>query len=124
MGQPSFIERRRHPRFGVDGRLAGNLVDRDLPVRVRDIGLGGFSIETMAPLEPGIEHRVRFVSRDDWSAVLPARIANCRASCADDGSPRYVSGFAFLNGEKPETRQTIQILIEKVTSVRLYGTDN
>jgi hypothetical protein len=114
-------ERRRFPRFGAADKLAGNLVDQDLPVRVRDIGLGGFSIETMAPLEPGVEHRVRFVSRDDWSTVLTARIANCRPSCADDGSPLFVAGFAFLTDDKPETKRTVQILIEKVTSVQLYG---
>jgi hypothetical protein len=106
------------------GRLAGTLLDRDLPVRIRDIGLGGFSIETMAPLEPGIEHRVRFVSRDDWSTVLPARISNCRPSCSGDGAPLFVSGFAFSGDEKPETKRAVQILIEKVTSVELYGSDN
>ena len=113
-------ERRRYPRFAAQEKLAGHLLDQDLPVRVRDIGLGGFSIETMTPMETGIEHRVRFVSRDDWSTVLPARLANCRPSCADDGSPLFVSGLAFTAEDKPETRQTVQILIEKVTSVRLY----
>ena len=121
MSETSDSERRRHPRFGAAGRLAGHLLDHDLPVRVRDIGLGGFSIETMAPLEPGVEHRVRFVSRDDWSTVLAARISNCRPSCAEDGSPLYVAGFAFLADDRPETKRTVQILIEKVTSVQLYG---
>jgi hypothetical protein len=91
-------------------------------VNVRDIGVGGFSIELMEPIEPGIEHRVRFVSRDDWSTVLPARIANCRPSCADDGSPLFVAGCAFVADDRPETKRTVQILIEKVTSVQLYGT--
>ena len=117
-------ERRKHPRFLAAGRIAGHLIDRDMPVRVRDIGLGGFSIETMEPLEPGVEHRVRFVSHDDWSTVLPAKVANCRPSCAEDGSPLYVAGCAFAGDEKPETRRTVQILIEKVTSVKLYGTDS
>jgi hypothetical protein len=116
----SSPERRRYPRFAASERLAGHLLDADLPVRVRDIGLGGFSVETMTPLEAGTEHRVRFISRDDWSTVLPARIANTRPSCAPDGSPLFVSGFAFTSEDKPETRQTVQILIEKVTSVRLY----
>jgi hypothetical protein len=122
VSETAASERRRHPRFGVAGRLAGHLLDQDLPVRVRDIGLGGFSIETMTPLETGVEHRVRFVSRDDWSTVLPARIANCRPSCAEDGSPLFVAGCSFSTDEKPETKRTVQILIEKVTSVQLYGT--
>jgi hypothetical protein len=113
-------ERRKHPRFATAGRLTGHLLDRDLPVRVRDIGLGGFSIETMEPLPTGGEHRVKFISQDDWSTVLAATIANCRPSCADDGSPLYVSGFAFLNGEAPDTRRTVAVLVEKVTLVDLY----
>jgi len=30
------------------------------------------------------------------------------------------TGFAFSSDDAPETQQTVQILIEKVTSVRLY----
>ena len=123
MSQPPN-ERRRYPRFAAQERLAGHLLDQDLPVRVRDIGLGGFSIETMAPLPEGVEHEVRFVSRDDWSAVLRARVANSRPSCAADGSPLFVAGCAFSDQERPETTETVRILIEKVTSVRLYDNES
>jgi hypothetical protein len=95
-------------------------MDQDLPVRVRDIGLGGFSVETMQPLEAGGEHRVRFVSFDDYSATLPALVANCRPSCADDGAPLFVSGFAFLPTDAPDTRRTVETLIEKAITVNLY----
>jgi hypothetical protein len=115
------VERRKHPRFAAAGRLAGHLIEPDLPVRVRDIGLGGFSIETMAPLPTGVDHRVRFISHDDWSTILQARIANCRPSCAEDGSPLYVAGFAFVDDGAPETKRTVAVLLEKVTLVDLYG---
>jgi hypothetical protein len=115
------VERRKHPRFAATGRLAGHLIEQDLPVRVRDIGLGGFSVETMAPLAAGGEYRVRFISEDDWSTVLPAKLANCRASCAEDGSPLYVAGFSFLDDKAPETKRTVAVLVEKVTDVNLYG---
>ena len=85
------------------------------------VGMGGFSVETMTPLETGVEHQVRFISRDDWSTTLAATIANSRPSCADDGSPLYVSGFSFAGQDSPEVMRTVQILIEKVTSVQLYG---
>jgi hypothetical protein len=123
MSQPPN-ERRRYPRFAAQEKLAGHLLDQDLPVRVRDIGLGGFSIETMAPLAEGVEHDVRFVARDDWSTVLRARVANSRPSCAADGSPLFVAGCAFAGDDKPETKQTVQILVEKVTSVRLYDNES
>ena len=89
-------------------------------MRVRDIGMGGFSVETMSPMPEGREHRVRFISHDDWSTVLSARLANCRPSCAEDGSPLYVAGFAFV-GDTPETRRTVEVLVEKITEVNLYG---
>ena len=120
MSAPS-VERRKHPRFAAAGRLAGHLLEPDLPVRVRDIGLGGFSVETMAPLPTGVDHRVRFISHDDWSTILQARIANCRPSCAEDGSPLYVAGFAFVDDGTPETKRTVAVLLEKVTVVDLYG---
>jgi hypothetical protein len=106
------------------GKLAATLLDADLPVRVRDVGLGGFSIETMLPLTEGAEHHVRFVARDDWSTVLLARVANSRPSCAADGSPLFVAGCAFAGEEHPDTRRTVQILVEKVTSVRLYENES
>ena len=113
-------ERRKHPRFLAAGKIAGHLIDRDMPVRVRDIGLGGFSIETMTPLEPGGEHLIRFVSADEWSAVLAALVSNCRPSCGEDGSPLYVAGLSFMPDDRPDTRRTVETLIEKVTSVQLY----
>lgn len=117
-------ERRRHPRFAVHEKLVGRLLDQDLPVRVRDIGLGGCSLETATPLAEGIEHEVRFDSGDRWSTVLRARVANSRPSCADDGSPLFVAGCAFSAADQPETRQVVQTLIEKVTSVRLYDQES
>jgi len=117
----NWTERRKTPRFEAHGRLVGQLVREDLPVRVRDVGLGGFSIETMEPIETGKEHIVRFVAPDDWSATLTARSAHCRPSCAEDGSPLFVTGFAFVEAQKPEMRRKVETLVEKVTSVRLYG---
>ena len=42
--------RRKSPRFETLGRVLGHLIDADLPVRVREIGFGGFSIETIEPI--------------------------------------------------------------------------
>jgi hypothetical protein len=35
-----------------------------------------------------------------------------------------VAGFAFIDDEAPETRQTVAVLVEKVTLVNLYGQGN
>jgi len=110
-------DRRESARFEVLGRVLGTIVAADLPVRVRDIGLGGFSIETVEPFDAGTEHNVRYPAMDDWSGVLPATSLHCRPSVAQDGTPRYVTGFAF---PAANAREAIVDLIAKVTSVRLF----
>jgi len=113
-------DRRRATRFEVSGRLLGTIVSFDLPVRVRDLGPGGFSIETVEPIDTGELHQIRFTAIDDWTTVLPARSLHCRPSVASDGTPRYVTGFAFPARPKPDQHQRINDLVAKVTSIRLF----
>ncbi len=61
---------------------------------------------------------VRFTTIDDWSAVLPAKSLHCRPSIAADGTPRYATGFSFVDENK--SRRTVEYLIEQVTSVKLF----
>jgi hypothetical protein len=110
-------ERRRHPRFLASGRLVGTLVAQDLPVRVRDVSSGGFSVETMEPVPTGATEPVRFTTADDWTAVLEARSLHCRPSVSPNGLPLFVTGFEFAEPDK--VRPSIVTLIEKITSVRL-----
>jgi hypothetical protein len=102
----------------VLGRVLGTLVSEDLPVRIRDVGQGGFSAETVEPLDTGAEHAVRFTAMDDWTAELPARSLHCRPSVAEDGSPRYVTGFEFIQEQAPDFARIVSDLLEKVTSTR------
>lgn len=113
-------ERRQAPRFEALGRLLGTLMPVNLPVRVRDIGLGGFSVETVEPIDAGAVHAVRFTAIDDWTAVLPAQSLHSRPSVAADGSPRYVTGFAFLTEQVKDATTVIRDLVTKVTSAHLY----
>lgn len=113
-------ERRRTPRFEALGRLLGTLMPVDLPVRVRDVGLGGFSVETMEPIEAGDVHAVRFTAIDDWTAVLAAESLHCRPSVAADGSPRYVTGFSFVTEQVQDAAAIIRALVTKVTTAQIY----
>lgn len=113
-------DRRKSPRLPVRDRILGCLVEADRPVRIREIGFGGFATETVEPLPVKAVHDVRFTARDDRSAVLRAQSLHCWPSCADDGTPCYVTGFVFRHEDSPDARQNIQMLIEKVTSVGLY----
>jgi len=119
-GEPSGPDRRRYPRFDATGRVVGTLLTIDLPVRIRDIGFGGFAIETVDPVTPGQVHQVRLTTVDDRSVIVEAKTLHCRPSCAPDGSPRYVTGLAFTSAESPETQRAVGRIIESVTSLQIH----
>jgi hypothetical protein len=115
---PVGSDRRATPRLQVNGRIHGEVESLNLRVRVRDIGLGGFSIETMDPLEPGL-HIVRF-SQGPWSISLSARVRHSRPFCLPDGVVRHVIGFEYADPHNPDTWQMIEALVERLTSVLVF----
>ena len=52
-------ERRRSTRIEILGRLHGRVVSLDVPVRVREISLGGMAIETAVSFAEGAVHDFR-----------------------------------------------------------------
>jgi hypothetical protein len=106
------------PRLQVNGRIQGEVELVNLRVRVRDIGLGGFSIEASQDLTPGL-HTVRF-SQGPWSIALSAQVRHSRPFCLTDETVRYVIGFEYADAQNPVTRQMIEALVERLTSVLLY----
>jgi hypothetical protein len=122
--RPAFgAERRAFPRFRVRDRILGHLIDMDRPVRLRDIGFGGFASETVDPLPLGGVHPVRLTAEDDQTVTLKARALHNWPSCFDDGTPCFVTGFAFVDNS-PEDRDRIERLIGFVTSFALFGGKN
>jgi hypothetical protein len=118
---PFGAERRAFPRFRVRDRILGHLIDADRPVRLRDIGFGGFATETVEPLPLGGVHPVRLTAEDDQTVTLKARALHNWPSCFDDGTPCFVTGFAFIDNTA-EDRDRIERLIGFVTSFALFGT--
>lgn len=113
----SGSERRRFPRFPVREKLLAHLVEAGRPVRVRDIGFGGFATETREPLTVGEAMTVRFTSSDDRTAMVTASPLHSWPSCDEAGTPCYVTGFAFAENA---SRQVIEQLIDTVTSPGLF----
>ena len=113
----SATERRRFPRFPVREKLLAHLVEPGRPVRVRDIGFGGFATESREPLSIGEQVTVRFTSADDRSAVVTASALHSWPSCDDGGTPCYVTGFAFAENA---SRRVIEQLIDTVTAPGLF----
>lgn len=112
------FNRRASIRFRALGRIVAHLFSQDLPAQVRDVSFSGFAVETVTPLAPNERQVVRLMTADGWAAVTEARSVYSHPSCATDGSPRYVTGFAIVSAN---AEFVAAHLIERVTSLR-YST--
>jgi hypothetical protein len=84
-----------------------------------NIGLGGVLIAAPVPFPIGeVRHLVFTATEDGWTFALAARVAysNLRPG-ADDASPTYVTGFAFVDIARPEIEQAIDMLLARVTDL-------
>ena len=109
-----FKEMRRSPRIDVRKRLRGHLVLLDKAVVMRDLSLGGFSVESEEPLPPGT-HIVRIHEGDRWSVTVTAESRHRQSSDLDDGRVRHVMGFEYAD-QSPDTQQTIRVLFERLAA--------
>jgi len=112
----SNAEQRRSPRINVRERLRGRVVELDLPVVVRDISLGGFSVESDQALPTGI-HIVRLQEDDRWSVTVTAASRHRRSTRNPDGSTRHVMGFEYED-QSPDTQHTLRVLYERLAADR------
>jgi hypothetical protein len=110
----SRAELRRTPRINVRQRLRGHLVELDMAVVVRDISLGGFSVESDNALPTGV-HIVRLQEDERWSVTVTAASRHRRSSRNPDGSSRHVMGFEYAD-QSPDTQRTLRILFERLAA--------
>lgn len=110
-------ERRGTPRIQVLGQLHGHIVTLDVPVKIREIGLGGFSIETPMKFPIGAVHEFRLTHVDGETVNLCGRVVHSgeRERSTDPGL--YITGFAFLDDPTGQTTTHIGALIDKITGV-------
>lgn len=113
----SGSERRASPRLDATNLVRGELASVRMKVTVAEIGLGGFSVVTGFPLEPGALYRFRFSKdlADDMPARVRARAVYTRRVASNESPAEYVTGLAFVN-EKPRDRQAIGRLLDHVMS--------
>jgi hypothetical protein len=104
---PSPSERRREPRLDVLGELHGQIENLGIPLIVRDLSLGGCSIETHKPLETGSTHFVRIDVYDSLSVTLQARVAHSSRAAGADRPTRYISGLQFLDADRNQVGELL-----------------
>jgi hypothetical protein len=106
-------EQRRTPRIDVRHRLNGYFVSLERPAIVRDLSLGGFSVETDDEVPAGV-HLVRLREGDRWSVTVTAASRHHRTDGSGAGI-RHITGFEYED-QNPDTQQTIRVLFERLVS--------
>ena len=106
-------ERRRSTRMEMLGRVHGQAVSLDVPLTVREISLGGMSIEAPVPFPLDTVHEFRLTLGDGSTVLLHARVVYCRATKGGP-EPVYVCGMHFVDDE-PVTGQSVSDFIERIS---------
>lgn len=110
-------DRRRSPRIQLLGEVRGQILPSRTTVDVREIGLGGFSVETRDPLRPG--DVLSFVLTVEGGADMPlrARVVHCRPRTELDAAGLYVTGLEFVVDDAHDESEAVAALVDKLTSV-------
>lgn len=89
-------DRRRAPRVDTEGRVRGRITTLDAQVRIREISLGGLSLESDVEFPVGAVHEFELVLGDGATVEVSAEARYCRPAGAE-GDGRYVAGFQFVD---------------------------
>ena len=92
-------DRRRSPRVEMLGRMQGRTVALGLQVRVREISLGGMSVETAQPLEVGSIHQFSLTLGDGATIQLTGRVLRTAQVTPEGAEAFFVSGIQFVEDD-------------------------
>jgi hypothetical protein len=107
-------DRRRSPRIEILGRLHGYTVAFDVPVAVREISLGGMTVQTGLALEEGAVHEFLLTLGDGSVVQLSGRVLHTRRGPDPaEGHGAYISGIQFVEDE-PDAAGTVEDVIDKI----------
>jgi hypothetical protein len=110
-------DRRATPRLEVLDQLHGYLVTIKGSLVVREIGRGGFSIESDVPFPLGARHQFRFSTPAGAQVIVDAVVVHTRPVGGPGTPVRHVTGLAFCHDAARETQEAVGELIAAVTSV-------
>lgn len=108
-------DRRRSPRVDLVGRVQGQAVAVDVPIRVREISLGGMSIETTTPFTEGTKHLFVLTLGDGAGVEVLGHVVYCRDVAPAQGLPLFISGLQFVDSDISEPDPGVSNLINKVS---------
>jgi hypothetical protein len=94
--------------------MHGHVVSLGVPITVREISLGGLSMETPFSFPVGATHEFSLTLGDESAMVLRGKVVYCREGKAPDGSPLYVTGVQFIEDD-PTADTAVGGLIDKIS---------
>jgi hypothetical protein len=104
---------RRSRRLDIGSLVTGQLMPSGAPIKIRDIGFGGFAIETSFAVEVGSVLDFRITSKNGSAFVLRAGVVHTREVFSPLGSVVHVSGLEFADNQTPKDERA-EVLIDKV----------
>src|SRR6188508_2447276 len=97
-GMSSPSDRRRSPRVEVVGKVQGRVASTDVAIVVREMSLGGMSIESEAAFELGAVTDFLLTLGDGAGVELFGRAVYTRP-LEGSNTPRFLTGIQFVDQE-------------------------
>lgn len=107
-------DRRRAPRVEILGRLQGREVSLDTPVIVREISLGGMSIESGLVFSVGDVHEFLLTLGDDSQVPLRGRVLHSQETITADGKTMFLVGLQFIDEDDPSDPRAVPGIIDQL----------
>ncbi len=110
----SFSERRQTVRVAVSGSLNVESMSMGQPLRLVEVGAGGFSARSPVPVPLDVVASYRFTTPGrHWSAIFDAKAIYNKPE-TDDGSaiPQYLIGFIFTYTESPTVQRLLLAMMD------------
>jgi hypothetical protein len=114
-GLSPAVQRRRSPRLQLLGEVHGQIVGIALPIVVRDLSDGGFSIVTSIDFPADAVHRFELALESDSRPPIQvqARVVHGRL-LAGDPEALFVTGFAFTDDQPNASKADIRALVTEL----------
>jgi hypothetical protein len=108
------IERRRSPRVEILDRIHGHVTALDVDLNVRDMSLGGMSLQTPFAFPEGAIHEFKLTLGDGSPVILKGRVVRTREQEAPDGSKVFVLGVEFVEDEAADGENAAGGLMDRL----------
>lgn len=109
-----FEEQRRTIRIAVHGNLTVQSMAAGQPLRLVDVGMGGFCVQSDAPVPLDVVASYKFATPNGkWSAIFRARAVYSKVLPPDGTTARhYVSGLSFVNVESEAVQRQLFAMMD------------